>query len=586
MYRPLPFECEKKPAFGSGGMVVTNHPLGSAAGTEMLAAGGNAIDAAVSALLTLTVVEPMMVGIAGGGLAHVRLGDGTHFVMDCLSCAAEKMHSSIYNPVSDEPSKYMDVKDRRNMVGASAVAVPGNLAGWCQLHDKYGRLPFADLVEPAIRAASRGFLATHYLSGAINEFRADLAADPDCAKVLMPEGRVPHSGERVFMHDYADSLRLVAKEGAAALHGGALGVAFAERMATGKPDAGWVSLNDLRVYRPIERNVIVGTYRGYQVMGPPPPASSGVHITQMLNMLEAYDIAEMGFGSAESIDLLLRTLAIAFADRRASSGDPDFVDVPVDRLTSKSYAEECRARLSTTTRTPSAPRYESLHEGQDTTHVTVADKEGNIVTATHTINGLFGARIMVPGTGIIANNYMLNYDPRPGKALSIAPGKRVPTSMAPMIVCRNDVPCFALGLPGGLRIFPSAMQAIVNLIDHGMSLQEAVEAPRVWTQGHEVEIEKPYAPMEAELETRGHDVRVMPHIGGGMNAICFEGAGFYRQNIDSPATDHVKGQMIGAACWRADGTAIGIGGGLARPGVRFWPDKAPDEDENAEASGT
>lgn len=557
MSRHLPFTCEKQPASGSIGMVVANHPLGSAAGTEMLSVGGNAIDAAVSALLTLTVVEPMMVGIAGGGLSHVRLHDGTHVVMDALSCAAKAMHAGIYEPVSDIPPNHMEVKDRRNTVGPSAVAVPGNLAGWCRLHEKYGKLPFADLVEPAIRAASRGFLVTHYLSGAVNEFREDLGNDPECARVLMPEGRPPQFGERLFMHDYAESLRLIAKQGAAALHGGALGMALADRLATGGPDAGWVTSDDLKDYGPVERGVIAGTYRGYEIVGPPPPASSGVHIVQMLNILETYDIAGLGFGSVEGMDLLVRTIALAFDDRRAASGDPDFVDVPVQRLTSKDYAADCLNRLGSNTH--AAHQTESA----DTTHVTVADREGNIVTATHTINGLFGARFMVPGTGIIPNNYMMNYDPHPGRALSIEPGKRVPTSMAPMIVSKDGTPCFALGLPGGLRIFPSAMQAIVNLIDHGMSLQEAVEAPRIWTQGQEVEIEKPFAPAADALAQNGHDVKVVPHIGGGMNAIGFE-----------------QDRLTGAACWRGDGTAMGIGGGLARPGVRFWPDKAPGEDDS------
>ncbi len=230
--------------------------------------------------------------------------------------------------------------------------------------------------------------------------------------------------------------------------------------------------------------------------------------------------------------------------------------MPVERLTSKAYAADCRRRQGFNP--PRAPQRESA----DTTHVTVADRDGNIVSATHTINGLFGARFMVPGTGIIPNNYMMNYDPHPGRALSIEPGKRVPTSMAPMIVSKDGAPRFALGLPGGLRIFPSAMQAIVNLIDHGMSLQEAVEAPRIWTQGQEVEIETPFAAAADGLAKAGHDVKIVPHIGGGMNAIGFG-----------------KDRLTGAACWRADGTAMGIGGGLARPGVRFWPDKAPDDDD-------
>jgi gamma-glutamyltranspeptidase / glutathione hydrolase len=236
------------------------------------------------------------------------------------------------------------------------------------------------------------------------------------------------------------------------------------------------------------------------------------------------------------MDLMARAIALAFEDRRQASGDPDFVDVPVDRFTSKEYARQ---------RMP--------YETRDTTHVTVADADGNIVSATHTINGLWGACFMVPGTGIIPNNYMLNYDPRPGRALSVAPGKRVPTSMAPMIVLRDGQPVFALGLPGGVRIFPSAMQAIVNLIDHGMTLQQAVEAPRLWTEGHHLELEPAYAAQADAMRARGHQVRLVKTIGGGMNAIAF-------------APD---GAMTGAACWRADGTVTAQGGGLARPGIRF-----------------
>ncbi|MEI4472932.1 gamma-glutamyltransferase [Frigidibacter sp. MR17.24] len=552
----LPFTCDKQPASGTGGVVVTNHPLGTAAGAEMLAAGGNAVDAAVAALLTLTVVEPMMVGICGGGLSHLRLADGTSVVFDALSSAAGAMHPGIYEPISEEPSRYMDAKDRRNLVGASSVAVPGNLRGWCDMQAKYGKLPFADVVEPAIRAAERGFTVTHYLAGAINEFADDLLADPAMAAIIAPGGKLLAPGDRMVMTDYAKSLRLIQAEGAEALYGGALGAALVERLATGGPDAGYIAIEDLTGYRAIERAPITGTYRGYEVIGPPPPASSGVHIPQMLNMLEGFDVKGMGFGSPQSLHLLAEVIRLAFVDRRAYSGDPAFVDVPVERLTSKAYGANCAGRIRDAGGLTAA---DPGRESADTTHVTVADKDGNIVTATHTINGLFGARFVVPGTGIIPNNYMSNFDPRPGKALSVVPGKRVPTSMAPMIVMRDGQPVWALGMPGGLRIFPSILQGIVNLIDHGMSVQEAVEAPRIWTQGQEVEIEKAYAPQKAALEAMGHEVRVMPHIGGGMNAIAFGET------------------MTGAACWRADGTVAALGGGLAKPGVRFWPDRAPPD---------
>ncbi|MCR8726125.1 gamma-glutamyltransferase [Frigidibacter sp. ROC022] len=546
----VPFTCEKRPASSAGGMVVTNHPLGTAAGSEMLAAGGNAVDAAVAALLTLTVVEPMMIGIAGGGISHLRLADGRHTVIDALSCAGAAMHPELYEPVSDHPPTYMNVRDRRNEIGASAVAVPGNLKGWCLMHERYGRLPFADVVEPAIRHAARGFTVTSYLHGAIHENQADLAIDPEISRILLPGGAPAAAGSRVVMSDYAESLRLIQTQGAAALYDGPLGQALVQRLATGGPDAGYLTMDDLAAYKAVERDVIFGSYRGHTIAGPPPPASSGVHVTQMLNLLEPHDIKAMGFGSAEALNLLAAVIRVAFEDRRAASGDPDFVDVPVERYISKAYAAECQARL----RLPGAQGdVPGTHESRDTTHVTIADRDGNIVSATHTLNGLFGAGFMVPGTGIIPNNYMLNYDPHPGQAMSIAPGKRVPTSMAPMIVLKDGAPVLAIGLPGAVRIFPSAMQAIVNVIDHGMTVQQAVEAPRLWTQGQHVELEPAYAAMKPALEALGHEVNLVKTIGGGMNAIAF-------------APD---GMMTGAACWRADGTVAALGGGLARPGIRF-----------------
>ncbi|MFP7570435.1 gamma-glutamyltransferase [Marivita sp. S2033] len=554
----LPFSCEKTPALGSGGMVVTNHPLGTAAGYEILAAGGTAVDAAVGAMLALCVVEPMMVGIAGGGLAHIRLSDGTHTVIDGLAHAAASTTPDIYDPVSDTPPNHMETRNRRSALGASAVAVPGNLAAWCEMHDRWGKLPFADVIEPAIRLAERGFIVTPYLEGAITEGAEDLALDRAISDLFLPGGAPCPAGSRLVQGDFAQSLRLIAQEGAAALHGGALGAAMAERIATGGDDAGWVTQDDLARYKTRERSVIHGTYRSFDIIGPPPPASSGVHIAQMLNLLEPHDVARLGFGSADGLHLLAEVLRIGFEDRRAASGDPDFIDVPVEKLISKAYAEQSQSRLrDVAAPTPVRGGYES----HDTTHITVADGEGNVVSATHTINGLFGARFVVPGTGIIPNNYMMNFDPHPGRALSVAPGKRVPTSMAPMMILKNGALRWALGLPGGLRIFPSAFQTIVNLIDHGMTLQQAIEAPRIWTEGHDLEIEKPLEPQADALRARGHSVRVMPHVGGGMNAIA----------------RHPDGTMEGAACWRADGTVAALGGGRARPGVRFWPDRAPED---------
>jgi gamma-glutamyltranspeptidase/glutathione hydrolase len=261
----------------------------------------------------------------------------------------------------------------------------------------------------------------------------------------------------------------------------------------------------------------------------------------------------MGFGSADAAHLLAEALKIAFADRTATA-DPAFVDVPVARIVSRGYAAERRARLDMARARDWAPEIPALRESVDTTHLTVADADGNVVAATQTINGLFGAGVMIPETGLIANNYMFNFDPHPGRAQSIAPGKRCFTSMAPMMAAKDGRIRFALGLPGGLRIFPSAFQAIVNLIDFGMSPQQAVEAPRLWTEGGALELEQDY-PEEtaAALAARGHAVVRNPRIGGGMNLIAFGD----------------DGTMTGAACWRADGTPVGISGGLAKAGVRF-----------------
>jgi gamma-glutamyltranspeptidase / glutathione hydrolase len=275
----------------------------------------------------------------------------------------------------------------------------------------------------------------------------------------------------------------------------------------------------------------------------------------MLNILEGFDIGRLGFATSPTIHLLAEVLKIAFADRAAASADPAFVPVPVGKLLSKEYAADRRARID-------PDRAQVWQAGvtpgeEHTTHVTVADALGNVGVTTQTINSLFGARYIVPATGLIPNNYMFTFDPFPDRAGSVQPGKRITSSMAPVIVLRGGRPAWALGLPGGLRIFPSVMQAISNLIDHGMTVQEAVEAPRVWTQGYALEVEDSVPPqLIARLRGLGHHVVPVGNVAGGMSAIAFGD----------------NGVMTGAACWRADGTPIGIGGGYARKGVRFRPE--------------
>jgi len=531
-------------------MVVSNHPLASSAGAEMLAAGGNAIDAAIATLFTLTVVEPMMVGIIGGGMAHIRLADGSHRFIDGQSTVPKAVKPDTYRSRPGSAPHVFDTVDDENLNGPKAVAVPGSLKAWCETLQRFGTMSLADVMQPAIKHASRGYAATPYLHECIAESAPEMRKDAAISAIYLPKGEPLKPGERVVQAEYAETLRHIAQHGEAALYHGALGDILVDYMTA---HGGFIAREDLTCYRTVERAPIRADYRGWEILGPPPPAASGVHIAQMLNILEGYDLAALGFGSAETIHLIAEVLKIAFADRAAASGDPAYVGVPVERLTSKDYARERRAVIDLS-RAKSWSAGVTQLESAHTTHMTAADSFGNVVATTQTINNLFGARILIPGLGAVPNNYMNLYDPRPGHALSLAPGKRVTTSMSPMMALRDGKLVYALGLPGGKRIFPSAMQALINLIDHGMSLQEAVEAPRVWTEGHALEVEGGIPEsVRASLRDKGHDVVVMPTIAGGMNAIQF---------VDD-------GSLEGAACWRADGTPIGIAGGLARAGVRF-----------------
>ncbi len=560
------FQTEKCSVTAARGMVVTNHPLASAAGAEMLAAGGNAVDAAVASLFALTVVEPMMVGVFGAGHAQLFLSGHLHTVIDGYTVAPAAARPEMYRPVSDTWPDYMEAEERENSVGLRAVGVPGTLAAWCEMLSRFGTLALATVMAPAIRHAEHGFHVTGYLSECIAETAMDLVRFVDSARVFLPGGAPLAKGDRLVQSDYAVTLRTIATDGPVTLYGGALGRRVVEHMARA---GGLITLEDLVSYRTVERAPVRGSYRGFEIAGCPPPTGGGIHLIQMLNVLEGFDLTALGYGTVDGIHVLAEAMKIAFADRAAATGDPAFVDVPVERLVAKDYAAARRAAIDMGKAGAYTAAVAAEHGGpitQDpqtptgsphTTHVTVADADGNVVAATQTINNLFGSKAMVPGTGMLLNNTMALFDPHPGLALSVAPGQRMPSSMAPTMVLRDGRPVWALGLPGGVRIFASVLQALVNLIDHGMSLQEAVEAPRVWTQGQELEVESAVpAAVRAGLAARGHRVVAVPHVAGGMGAIAFEN----------------DGALTGAACWRADGSPVGIGGGYARAGIRFWPD--------------
>ena len=550
------FEPTKQMATGSQGVVSANHPLGAAAGMQMLARGGNAIDAAVATLFALNVVEPMMVGLFGAGWTQIRLADGRNIVIDNYSTAPAAATPDLYTPISDEWPDYMQTDGSKNMLGHLACGVPGTLKAWCELLDNYGTLDLKTVLQPAIQYAEDGFLATPYLHECTAYVSAELAQFEEICSIFLPNGQPIQAGALVLQPDLANTLRGIAQHGSNYLYDGPLGERIVDYI---QQNGGIMTMADLQGYQTVERPVLKGTYRGYEILVPSPPCSGGAHILQILNILEGFDIAGLGFGSIESIHLIAEALKIAFADRAQHMGDPDLQQVPTDWLISKAYGQLRQADIDPDCAKAQQASIPPAVESADTTHVTTADQHGNIVCMTQTINQIFGSKVMVPKTGVILNNTMALFDPHPGQANSVAANKRMVSSMCPTIVLKDGDPFMALGTPGGVRIFPSVLQAIVNVIDHGMTLQEAVEAPRVWTQGQELELEHAIPnSVKQGLVQKGHVPIDVMAVAGGMNGVLF---------------DTSAGSLHGAACWRADGTSIGLGGGLAQPGIRFVPDQ-------------
>lgn len=544
----------KREVVASQGVVAANHPLASAAGVEVLAQGGNAVDAAVATLFALSVVEPMMVGPLGAGFFVYRDPAGRVVTLDGYAVVPGAATETTYDPLPG--SLENETTDGANAVGHRAAAVPGALAGWCAALDAHGTMGLADVVAAAVRHAEAGYRATPYLAQAIGE-SPELARFPASAAVFLPGGRAVEAGDRVRPTDLARTLRSIAEGGPDVLYRGPLGDAV---VAEFDRAGGWVTREDLASYRLHWREPVRGSYRGADVTSMPPASSGGVHVIQILNLLAGFDVAGMGFGSVAAVHHFVEALKVAFADRTRYLADPERADVPVGWLTSVAYADARRGDVRPDrASTPAAGVAPGLAgEGDCTTHVTVADAAGGVVTTTQTINSLFGSKVTVAGTGLLLNNCMFLMDPNPGRTNSVAPGKRVLSSMSPTIVGRDGRPWFALGTPGGNRIFAAVAQAILNVVDHAMTLQEAVEAPRVWTLGAGVQVEDTFpdlAGLVAGLERLGHAVEVVPKVAGGMNGVLFDDDGL----------------VHGAACWRADGTPMGVSGGLARPTAETLP---------------
>lgn len=543
-------KLHKGPVVASRAMVVSNHPVATATGAGVLAVGGNAVDAAVAMLFSLSVVEPMMVSPFGAGFFVIRDGrSGAVTTIDNYGTVPAAAPPDLFRPLAD--SLDYETEDGANSVGYLAIGTPGALLGWAHAVQRHGRMPLDRLLRPAIEQATRGFGASPFLVRFIRESASDMARFPATAEVFLPGGRPPEPGQLIVRADYARTLAQIADQGPDALYRGSLGERIVEDV---RRNGGLLTTDDLSGYRVHERPPVHGTYRDHELVSVAPPSSGGTHLVQVLNILEGFPIGRgrLAFGSAEYVHLFSEALRVAFEDRFRHMADPAGAQVPVEMLTSKSYAAECRRRLNLAAAGPDlvAPGSHPLAEEVETTHCTAVDEEGTIVSTTQTVQSAFGSKVTVPGTGMLLNNLMLLMDPTPGRPNSIAGGKRILSSMTPALVLRDGRPFLALGTPGGRRIFGSVAQAVLNVIDHGMSLQAAFEAPRAWTQGAGLEIEDCFDDvhgLRAGLERLGHRVELVDRSGGGINGVLVD----------------AEGRLHGAACWRADGVPMGLGGGPA-----------------------
>ncbi len=544
----ITFSPSNRPAVGYDGVVGSTHALGSAAGAEILTAGGNAIDAAVATLFALSVVEPMKMGIYGAGFMNIRLANGERFVIDNYSQAPMAATMDMFTPLSDEWPNYMRARGDLNQTGVLASGVPGALKAWCEVQAEYGGLSLAEVMQPAIRYAEHGFRATAHHCKFVTDTQDLLQRFSATSSIFMPGGRVPNEGDLVVQRDLASILKRIAIEGSDYLYDGELGQ---EIVCYSQSQGGILTMDDLRNYQLRRSDPVTGVYRGFTITGPPPASAGGLHLMEFLNVLALRDVRGMGFGRSATIHLMAEAMQLAFADRNRYLSDPVFYEIPFDRLLSEFHARELLSQIL-----PNAvlPELETpaLAESDSTSHMTTADREGNIVSATQTVNHIFGSKVVVPGTGVLLDNTMANFDPHPNLANSVEPMKRVASSMAPVIAYRGDRPAFALGLPGGLRIWPSVAQAIVNIADHGMTPQEAIEAPRMFTQGQTVELEKEFGTTVADsLLSIGHEVEMVNNVAGGMNIIEFGD----------------DGSLAASSCWRSDGGAVAVSRGMAREGV-------------------
>ncbi len=477
------------PVAAENGMVVTAQHLATQIGVDVLEKGGNAIDAAVAVGYALAVVYPAAGNLGGGGFMTIQLADGRKTFLDFRETA----------PLAATAAMYLDKDGKviRNLStrGYLAVGVPGTVAGLELALARYGTMQRATLIAPSIRLAERGFTLEEGDIDMLAQAGEDLRKDGPSAAIFLNRGRPFRAGQRLVQKDLGRSLRLISAQGGKAFYAGPIGAAIVAASARGK---GILSKADFAHYKARELAPVECDYRGYHIVSAPPPSSGGVVVCEILNILEGYPLKELGYLSAQAVHYQIEAMRHAYVDRNNYLGDPDFVNNPIGRLLDKRYAENIRAAINpakagvSSELKPGVAPHEVTQEGSNTTHYSIVDKAGNAVSVTYTLNAWFGAAVTAATTGILLNNEMDDFTVKPGvpnlfglvqgEANAIAPGKRPLSSMSPTIVSRDGKPVMVIGTPGGSRIISVVVHSILNVIDYGMNIQEAVDAPRFHQQ--------------------------------------------------------------------------------------------------------
>ena len=523
------------PESSPNGMVAAQNRWSAAVGAEILAAGGNAVDAAVAVGFSLAVTLPRAGNIGGGGFMLIHDAEsGRDIAIDFRETAPVRATRDMYLDENGE------VDGQKSRFSHLASGVPGTVAGFWHAHRKYGRLSWKQVVGPALRQARYGIRVSYDMAELLSANQSRYCRnEATCRYFYKDDGSAYEPGEILIQADLADSLELIAADGADAFYKGDIAQKIIAEMERG---GGLIDAESLAAYKAIEREAVRGTYRGYDIVAMPPPSSGGVHVIQMLNVLENFDVAGFGVESADSIHLLAEVMRLAYADRSKHLGDPDHYDVPVEWLTSKTYAKKLAATIDMSRARDSAdvaPGVEPRHEGIDTTHLSVVDADGSAALVTYTVNFSFGSGVAIPGAGFVLNNEMDDFAAKPGvpnafglvgsEANAIASGKRPLSSMSPVMVFDGDDLRLATGSPGGSVIISAILQLVVNVIDHGMNIAEGTIAPRMHHQWlpDRLSLEPGFSPDTVRiLEERGHTISRSGMMMGSLQTVGYRDGAF------------------------------------------------------------